>query len=153
MQQSFRSRRNICAAVFRSFFPQYLCAAFSCIFKSNSICPYISYQDHAGLQPANLVTTYISVHSRDLSVVRHHRESSRRFSFRTHAYIIPHSRRCWDIHSGDPSLGFILGIRVWDSFESGIHSGDPIRVWDSWHACTWCYVGNFRLRMDPVRYG
>ena len=36
--------------------PKYLCAAFPCIFKSNSICPYMSYQHHAGLQPANLVT-------------------------------------------------------------------------------------------------
>ena len=44
---------------FVCFFPQYLCAAFSCIFKTNSIClllSYMSYQHHAGLQPANLVT-------------------------------------------------------------------------------------------------
>ena len=44
---------------FVCFFPPYLCAAFSCIFKSNSIfllLSYMSYQHHAGLQPANLVT-------------------------------------------------------------------------------------------------
>ena len=44
---------------FVCFSPQYLCATFSCIFKSNSIClllSYMSYQHHAGLQPANLVT-------------------------------------------------------------------------------------------------
>ena len=63
VQQSFRSRRNTCLGgtyvqqCFVCLFPQYLCAAFSCIFKSNSICPYMSYQNHAGLQPANLVTS------------------------------------------------------------------------------------------------
>ena len=63
LQQSFRSRRNICAAVFwvhfppifmcriglggtyvqqcfGCIFPLYLCAAFSCVFKSNSIWKY-----------------------------------------------------------------------------------------------------------------
>ena len=59
VQQSFRSRRNICAAVFCVLFPPiFMCRIFLYIQKqfNMSLLSYISYQHHAGLQPANLVT-------------------------------------------------------------------------------------------------
>ena len=53
VQQSFRSRRNACAAVF--WVPYFPYVPYSRSFKRNSIAA--SYQHHAGLQPANLVTS------------------------------------------------------------------------------------------------
>ena len=59
VQQSFRSRRNICAAVFCMPFPQiFMSRIFLYIQKqfNLSLLSYMSYQNHVGLQPANLVT-------------------------------------------------------------------------------------------------
>ena len=59
MQQSFRSRRHICAALFCVLLPQiFMCRIFLCMKKrfNMSLLSYMSYQHHAGLQPANLVT-------------------------------------------------------------------------------------------------
>ena len=59
VQQSFRSRRNICAAVFCVPFPPiFMCRIFLCIQKqfNMSLLSYMSYQHHVGLQPANIVT-------------------------------------------------------------------------------------------------
>ena len=61
VQQAFRSRRNICAAVFCVLLhsPPYLCAVFPNVQKqlNMSLLSYMSYQNHVGLQPANLVTS------------------------------------------------------------------------------------------------
>ena len=60
MQQSFRSRRNRCAAVFCVPFPPiFMCRILLCIQKqfNMSLLSYMSYQHHVGLQPANLVTS------------------------------------------------------------------------------------------------
>ena len=66
---------------FGCLFPQYLCAAFSCIFFfiqkhfNMSLLSYMSNQHHVGLQPANLVTAQHVLRSRrrsDLSVFFSH---------------------------------------------------------------------------------
>ena len=117
---------------FVCLFPKYLlmCRIFLSIQKqfNMTLLSYMSYQNHVGLQPANLVTTYISVHSRDLSdVCRSVTPGHRVVGF--HSALCISDSRCWDIHySGDASLGFILGIRVWDSFPSGISDSGRVKT-------------------------
>ena len=60
VQQSFRSRRNICAAVFCAPFPpKFMYRIFLYTQKQFNMTSlsYMSYQNHVGLQPANLVTS------------------------------------------------------------------------------------------------
>ena len=67
VQQSFRSRRNICAAVFCVPFPPiFMFRIFLYIQKrfNMSLLSYMSYQNHVGLQPANLVTAPTVLRSR-----------------------------------------------------------------------------------------
>ncbi len=89
VQQSFRSRRHICAALFCVLLPQiFMCRIFLYIQKqfNTSLLSYMSYQHHAGLQPANLVTYSLRSCSRrrsELSVFFSHHvfDSSRISSF------------------------------------------------------------------------
>ena len=72
VQQSFRSRRNICAAVFCVPFPPNIYVPHFAVYsKAIQYVSYMSYQNHVGLQPANLVTsTTVSCSRRSVLSVR-----------------------------------------------------------------------------------
>ena len=102
-----------------------LCA-FSCKQLNSSLFFYMSYQHHVGLQPANLVTIYISVRRREVSVrltvITDHFSMERGYSGTVYwlhkiALYHPESQNP-DWESSHPSKA-----PVWDSF-SGNRVGD-----------------------------
>ena len=88
---------------FVCLFPQYLFAAFSCVLKSNSmefnlsLLSYMSYQHHAGLQPANLVTSSHVLRSRVLQMMMLSVYSGSIITFRESIFFFTSSVVCYKL--------------------------------------------------------